>query len=402
MTFYANTSDNFNPPATFQTDYFLQSLPKPTGKTKETGIGFNIFGNKLVARINWFETSNLNERTGAAGTLLTRSAYSDTTTGIPWASTVQRIRNGLAAGRTLADIVSVNNWNSNTVNDISGVADQQKIWDMLKLPVNYYSGLSPGATQNSKSKGTEIQLTYNPTPGWTMKLTGSKNQATYTDVAPQYDQWVNYRMPVWTTMAATDIPDFTDGAGRRYSLRNFWTGYGFTNVAQIENTDGNTSPQAYFNNVVVSQVALAKALEGAVSPLQRIYHASFLTNYSFSREAFDGRLKGFSVGGSVRWESKAAIGFYGKVGDPVNSPTVINLNDITKPIYDKGNYYSDVWVSYSRKIYHEKVGMKIQLNCNNWAESGRLMPTAVNFDGTPWAYRIIDPRQWILQASFTF
>ena len=402
VTFYANTSDNFNPPATFQTDYFLQSLPKPTGKTKETGIGFNIFGNKLVARINWFETSNLNERTGAAGTLLTRSAYSDTTTGIPWASTVQRIRNGLAAGRTLADIVSVNNWNSNTVNDISGVADQQKIWDMLKLPVNYYSGLSPGATQNSKSKGTEIQLTYNPTPGWTMKLTGSKNQATYTDVAPQYDQWVNYRMPVWTTMAATDIPDFTDGAGRRYSLRNFWTGYGFTNVAQIENTDGNTSPQAYFNNVVVSQVALAKALEGAVSPLQRIYHASFLTNYSFSREAFDGRLKGFSVGGSVRWESKAAIGFYGKVGDPVNSPTVINLNDITKPIYDKGNYYSDVWVSYSRKIYHEKVGMKIQLNCNNWAESGRLMPTAVNFDGTPWAYRIIDPRQWILQASFTF
>ena len=35
LTLYYNQSDNFNPPATFQTDYFFKPLPKPTGKGKD-------------------------------------------------------------------------------------------------------------------------------------------------------------------------------------------------------------------------------------------------------------------------------------------------------------------------------------------------------------------------------
>ena len=170
------------------------------------------------------------------------------------------------------------------------------------------------------------------------------------------------------------------------------------NVAQAENTDGNTSPQGYFNNVVVSQVALAKALEGVTAADQRQYHASFLTNYRFS----EGRLKGFSVGGSQRWESRAAIGFLGRVNDPVNAPGVLNFADPSKPVYDSGNYYTDLWVAYGRKIFGDKIGWKIQLNVNNVTEGGRLTPTAVNFDGKPWSYRIIDPRQFILTSTFTF
>lgn len=244
-----------------------------------------------------------------------------------------------------------------------------------------------------------MQITYNPLRNWTMKFAGSKSQASYTNVAPQYDAWLAERMPKWQSSAAPEIPDFTDpNTGRLFSLKKFWSSYGYASVAQIENNDGNTSPEAYFNNVVQSQVALAKALEGANSPLERKYHASFLTNYTFA----EGRLRGFSVGGSERWESKAAIGFYGKVGDPKNSPTVINLNDITRPIYDSGNYYTDLWISYSTKVDRGRMGLKVQLNINNAFEDGHLMPTQVNFDGTPWAYRIIDPRQVILTATLTF
>ena len=403
LTFYYNQSDNFNPPPTFQTDYFGKPLPKPTGKGKDVGVGVSLFGNKLVARVNWYDTESQNERTNAANLLLGRLAYSDTTTGQPWASAVQRIRNGIAAGRTLQSIVGVSNWNTESLNPISDPASQQKIFDLLKLPLNYYSGLSSGATQNSKAKGTEVQLTFNPSRNWTMKVTGSKSQATYTNVAPQYDAWLAVRLPVWESAGASEIPDFTDGDGNQYSLKKFWTGYGFAGVASYDpNTGRYNTPQDYHNNVVASLVALAKALEGAVSPLQRIYHASFLTNYSIPREAFGGKLAGISVGGSERWESKAAIGFFGKVGDPVNSPTIINLNDVMRPIYDNGNYYTDLWIAYSRKINDGKIGLKVQLNVNNAFENGRLMPTQVNFDGTPWAYRIIDPRQFILQASFTF
>ena len=398
-TFYYNQSDNFNPPATYQTDYFFKPLAKPTGKGTDMGVGFSVLKNKLVVRLNWYENESQSERTGAAGTLLTRLSYSDTTTGIPWASAVQRIRNGIAAGRTLNQIIAVNNWNSDAVNPVNDPANQQKIYDLIKLPLNYYSGLSSGATQDSKSKGMEVQLTYNPTSNWTMKFTGSKGESTYTNIAPQYEAWLAERLPKWETNAAPEIPDFVDpNTSRRWSLRNFWTGYGYTGVAQVENTDGNTSAQAYFNNVVQSQVALAKALEGARSPLERQYHATFLTNYTFR----EGRFKGFAVGGAQRWESRAAIGFFGKVGDPINSPTVINLNDVTRPVYDSGNYYTDVWVSYSRRIFRDKIGWKLQLNVNNATEDGRLMPTQVNFDGTPWAFRIVDSRQFILTSTFTF
>ncbi len=399
LTLYFNKSDNFNPPATYQTDYFFKPLPKPTGKGRDGGFGFNVFKNKLVVRVNWYDTESQNERTGAASTLLTRLAYSDTTTGIPWASAVQRIRNGIAAGRTLDQIIAVPNWNTDTINNVADPANQQKIYDLIKLPLNYYSGLSSGATQDSKSKGVELQVTFNPANNWTMKLTGSKQASTYTNIAPQYDAWLAERLPKWTTNTAPEIPDFVDpSTSRRWSLKNFWTGYGYTGVAQIENSDGNTSAQAYFNNVVQSQVALAKALEGARSPLERQYHASFLTNYSFR----EGRLRGFSVGGAERWESRAAIGFFGKVGDPINSPTVINLNDVTRPVFDSGNYYTDLWLAYTTKLDRDKVGLKVQINVNNALENGRLTPTQVNFDGTPWAYRIIDPRQVLLTATFSF
>ena len=42
----------------------------------------------------------------------------------------------------------------------------------------------------------------------------------------------------------------------------------------------------------------------------------------------------------------------------------------------------------------------MQLNVNNVFENGHLQPVAVNPDGTPWAFRIVDPRQFILSVKF--
>ena len=389
LTFYYNQSDNFNPPATYNTDYFAKPLPKPTGKGKDGGIGFSLFDNKLVARINWYDTTTQNERTVAAATLLGRLAYSDTTTGLAWAAAVYRIRHGANTANS--------NWNTEAANPVSPVAVQQALYDLIQLPYNYYAGTAVAGTQDSKAKGTELQLTYNPSNNWTIKVTADKQRTSYTNVVPQYDAWLAVRLPVWQSLAAPEIPDFTDGGGVRYSLKNFWNGYGFTNVALATNSDGNNSPQGYFNNVVVPQVATAKALEGADATDQRRYHINVLTNYVFAR----GALKGFSVGGAERWESKASIGYYGMATDP-NLPTLINRVDITRPVYDSGNYYTDLWVAYSRKIFGGKLGWTLQLNVANVTESGHLQATATNLDGLPYAYRIIDPRQYVLTSTFSF
>lgn len=391
LTFYYNASDNWNPPTTVVTDYFRNPLPTPTGEDKEIGVGVSMFHNKLVARVNWFKTRNHDERTSQAGTLMSRLAYGDTTLMQHWAEAVVRIRHG-------ADPVNDKNWNTDNAVNVSSGALQQEVWDLMQLPVNYYAGLASGATQESEATGTELNLTFNPNRHWTMKLTGSKVETTYTSVAPQYDEWLAVRMPVWLAATANDIADFTDANGTDYSLKNFWSSYGYSSAARLSNTDGNTNAENYFNNTVVSQVGLAKALEGTVSPNQRKYHASFLTNYRFT----EGALKGWSAGGSLRWESKAAVGFYGKAGDPTK-PTIINAADPTRPVYlDNGNYYLDLSVAYSRRIAQNKVNMKIQLNCNDVTEGGHLQPIAVNYDGSPWAYRIIDPRQFILTTTFEF
>jgi len=273
FTLYYNQSTNFNPPATFQTDYFLKPLAKPTGKGKDYGFGFSAFHNKLVMRLTWFSASNTNERTSAAGTLMTRLAYGDTTLMVPWATAVVRLRNGAN--------VSNPNWNTDAVNPLTAAMTQQ-VWDMVKLPVNYYNGLNIGATQDSSAKGAELQLTYNPSRNWTMQLTGGKQETTYTKVAPQFDEWQAVRMPVWLAATAPEIADFVDGGGTSYSLKNFWNGYGYAAAAKITNTDGTTSSKNYYDVNVTSQIALAKALEGVAAPDQRRYNFAYVTNYNFN------------------------------------------------------------------------------------------------------------------------
>jgi outer membrane receptor for ferric coprogen and ferric-rhodotorulic acid len=399
MTLYYNHSSNFNPPATYNTDYFGKPLPKPTGTGKDIGIGFSILQNKLVGRISWYEANNLNERSSAGATPLGRLAYSDSSTGNAWASTIQRIVNAEATGKTLAQIIAVANWNSDAVNPVNDEANQRLIAARLQLPYQYYSSVSTTGTQDSKAKGTEVQVTYNPTNNWTLKLTADKQQTIYNNVLPQFDAWLAVRLPVWQSLTspfASGAPenDFTDASGQHYVLTSFWNGsYGYS-----AETRPNTTPKGYYDAVVTPPVSLVKGQQGSRSPDQRQYHANFLTNYQFAT----GKLRGFAVGGSERWESKGAIGYMGTVATPLTAPGVVNLNDVNRPVYDSGNFITDLFVSYQRKIYNNKIGWKLQLNINNVLENGGLRPLAVNWDGSIYAWRIIDSRQFVLQSTFTF
>jgi hypothetical protein len=150
--------------------------------------------------------------------------------------------------------------------------------------------------------------------------------------------------------------------------------------------------------VVTPPVSLVKGQQGSRTPDQRQYHANFLTNYQFAT----GKLKGFAVGGRESWESKAAIGYIGKVATPLTAPGVVNLADFNQPVYDSGNYYTDLFVSYQRKIYNNKINWKLQLNINSVFENGGLRPIGVNLDGSVYAWRIIDSRQFLLTSTFSF
>jgi len=112
-----------------------------------------------------------------------------------------------------------------------------------------------------------------------------------------------------------------------------------------------------------------------------------------------------SVGGSLRWIDKGSIGFYGLGYDPskdlrLPANKILQL-DPNRPIYSPAQTYVDLFVSYRTKLFHDKVGATFQLNVKNVGESGGgLQATSAFLDGSPSTYRIVDPRQFILSASF--
>ncbi len=390
-----NQSDNFNAPAQAQVDAFGNPLPKPTGEGKDYGFQFALFDNKLFASVKWFDASNQNERTNPGTSISRLTGNVDTTLFRNWARTIAMINMGMDP--------RVAGFGSNlTPSQESAVqAAAEVIW---KQPYTYYDGKNIFATRNGVAKGVEAEINYNPTRNWTMKLTFGRQDAKYSNVLKEFDAWYAQRYPVWQAAKATDyllpqyqsLATYTNPGGRAVDLTNFLTSYGFRDEVFIGEPNGNNNVQQYYNSVVAPQALLARDLEGQSAPGQRKNRFSLLTSYSFT----EGRLKGFFVGGSERWEDKSVIGYYGKASGA--NGTQLDVSDTNRPIYDSSNSYTDIWIGYNRQIWKDKVKMKLQLNCVNVFENGGLQVVSVNYDGSPYAFRIVDPRQFIFSASFDF
>ena len=142
---------------------------------------------------------------------------------------------------------------------------------------------------------------------------------------------------------------------------------------------------------------MAVAVQGKPRTQTREWRANFFTNLRLSGLTEQRWLKNLNVGGGLRWEDKASIGFYGAAPD---ANGIVRSLDADRPVWDKSRYYVDLMAGYDLRLYNGKIRTRIQLNVRNLFEDGRLQAIAVNPDGSPWAFRIIDPRQFIL--SFTF
>jgi hypothetical protein len=394
-----NKSDNFNAPPSAQNDAFGRPLPKPTGEGQDIGIQFTLFDQKLFARVTWFEATNVAERTNPGTSISRLTGNVDTTLFRNWARTIALINMGRDP--------RVENWNTNLTpaEEDAVQAAASTIWGQ---DYNYYGSIGAiGATRDAEAKGVELQLTYNPTPNWTLRLTGGKQDTKYSNVLQQFDAWYAERAPVWdAARAATylrpeyqQFAKYTTNAGREVDLTTFWGSYGYVTEIRLDEPNQNYNAQIYYNNVVAPQYAIARDLNGQSAPGQRKYRAALISNYNFTGD----RLRGWNVGLGQRWEDRAIIGYYGRPSgaNPAN-PGFLDLSDTSRPIYDSDNWYTDVWVGYTRRIFDDKVRMKLQLNVNDAFEDGGLRVVGVNYDASPASYRIIDSRQFILTASFDF
>jgi hypothetical protein len=369
LSVHANRSDSFQP-ASPALNLDLKRLPDPQGKGEDYGFSLTLFDGKFVLRANQYSTKALGTRAGTAGTIATRILFVDRPNvqgqnGLPAAYQLQpkaaqwATAAADAAGRTL----TAAQLKTETAR-IMGVPED--FLDPFQFQVT--------ATNDQIARGREIELNYNPTAAWTMKLNVTQQESIDAHLAPEVSVWLAARIAHWTTIVDPTIsrPWFTERYNNSSSASEF--------IAS-----GATAP-----------LALAQATEGKSRPQIRKYRANYSTNYRLAGLTDHRILKRFNVGGALRWEDRAAIGYYGVE----QFPAIITALDPNRPIFDQPNLYVDAFVGYRTRLFADKVTATFQLNARNLTEDGRLQRINAYPDGTPSAFRIVDRRQFILSAAF--
>ena len=146
--------------------------------------------------------------------------------------------------------------------------------------------------------------------------------------------------------------------------------------------------------------ALLKLVEGAAAPEIRTWRYNLVTNYDFTHNF----LKGFNVGGGVRYQSGDTIG-YPPLGDPTNPASL--AFDLAHPYKGPSETNFDAWIGYHRKIY-KNVEWTIQLNATNLFKHDYLIPITVQGPipgqaaGTPAGFRIGPTQVFTLTNRFNF
>jgi hypothetical protein len=154
----------------------------------------------------------------------------------------------------------------------------------------------------------------------------------------------------------------------------------------------------YLDSQVFVPFATALATEGSVSAEQRRWRFNFVTHYAFKRGMVFGRsLKGWSLGGAVRWQDRLGIGY----------PTTRNVDgsvslDLQHPWYAPAETNVDFFTAYERRILGDRIGWKLQLNVRNLIARDTLIPVTEQPWGEPAVVRLPPERRWFLTNTFSF
>jgi outer membrane receptor protein involved in Fe transport len=386
LNLHYNESDSFVPePIRF--NIHLEQLANPTGNGKDYGFSVTLFDGKLVAKVNKYKTVELDSRSGATGGAFAQRTFRfffDPGAALAFNETTQTFTNGLdpfdleQVGtqwiRLLNPTLTVEQARTQAVTTyLQPFGFDQAYMDRVRE----LGGGSFAEVNTVTSKGLELELNYNPTRFWTIKLTAAQQQAVDTELSNNANNFFDEHLP-----ALMAITDPTNGS-------NWWA----TNIG----TGSTASPQNWFFVNILTTLTQASANAGKPRPQTREWRFAATTNFRLAGITDHKWLKNMAVGGSLRWEDKAVLGYYGAA--PLANGAIVEY-DVNRPIYDPARTYVDLLASYDLKLFRGKVKTRLQLNVRNAFEGGRLQPFVYNPDGQPWNYRIIDPRQFILTATF--
>lgn len=285
--------------------------------------------------------------------------------------------------RVFLDLTHYTNASENSPDSISSnAAGNFKQFDQLWIAVAGYTNdvkylTSPYSTLSTvwqdvvstTSKGWEFSLTANATKQWRVTLNGSKRGDNTTSARGVYiNQYMATYIPIikshpeWQNLESTN--------GLTVAQR----------VADLENTLVN------FNAIRNSPSANFAAN----------WTLNLIQSYDFAKE---GRLGGFSIGGSMNARGRAINGF------AVDSRLVL---DPTQPYYAPSYANFGGWITYRRKLFKNRVDWRLQMNVRNILDENTIFPLIKvdTRDGrhTPSTavYNLKEPRTYLFTSAFRF
>ncbi|WP_404425570.1 TonB-dependent receptor plug domain-containing protein [Nibricoccus sp. IMCC34717] len=452
-----NKANNFNPGA-LGFDPYRNANPSPAGETKDYGVRINTLDGKLELRFTSFKTSQKNTPVGNLPAWSIKNRLSRAMNGLfveGWnngtsgrrPTTPEWIVNKwmfgdnydksvaaapLPAGWTVADhpelltqplrirraALTVKQGdidaNNNVITEPDVAADEiayrtawfkaqpdsawyrpfgKELFDALQFrrDYNYWGGMWVDNVPSDMkgvgdivTKGQEYEITFNPTKNWRITGNLSKASATTSGVWAAIGDYITKFEPV-----ALDGWDKNVSSG---TSLDYWTRNGFADVDAWGNNGGQMLGWDWYNDVKKSFLTM-KAGEGKEVAELRKWHANIVTSYDFT----EGRLKGVTVGGAVRWMSSATLGYYNKYDKALGTW----ISDLEMPIKAPSEVSYDAWIGYERRL-SKRINWSIQLNLRNLFAHKDLIPVAANGDGTYGTYRIGPSTTWDLTNRFEF
>ncbi len=380
-----NKSENFTP-AGGRVDPYNVPLASPEGKTDELGLNLSLFHGKLNLRYNHFETSVVGQSaSNAAFGQATNNAVSQQIAF--WAQEGNNnINNVQVAQLAIERVLSV------LPSDYLQLRSYSESGEFPNKSVSFGGLAGATDTLDYTAKGDEFEIVYNPTRNWRILMNAARQETVQSNSFPILQEFLSRMTPIWNSTITDPVSGvtlkITDMARGLYAQ-----GRGPGNIDPNQQTFGQ-----YLEQSVYLPLATALATEGTASAEQREWRANLVTSYTFdSGSVFGEKLKGFSIGGGVRWQDKVGLGY----PTTRNPDGTVNI-DVENPFYGPAETNVDAFVSYRRRIWNNRVDWKIQLNATNIIARDELVTVTVQYDGAPATVRLAPEQRWFLTNTFTF
>ena len=260
-----------------------------------------------------------------------------------------------------------------------------------------------GYTQNSESRGTELEIVGQIVSGWSVSANYAKNNSTRTNMAPEYRAYIDAHKAYWLKYGDLSLTQNINlpRPQKAPGFQDWNTPTVIANTGDFTlNTDSVNealadAESAFFDNPHV--------FEGKRFVGDPLYTVNLRTRYDV-REGF---AKGFSIGGGTRWRvgrvAGARTAYSVTPGTDFTSTYNGRTIDQVTLVSAKDQAVYDLQLGYAFNFTQRKIRWSVQLNVNNVLDQREFIVNNVNPRTlAPITYRYQDPRQFILTNTFSF